>query len=629
MTDNKKIICITDFFRGSEGFLEIFLHLIREPIRQGTGFDIGNPVGGKISKGSNIDFNKSTFFSLAGIDENLLENKEYRRSAWKEKYFSMPQAAVDYLFKQVTPDHIVLAYEVAPWFAKACSERNIKLIELRLSPLRFGRDLYAALRCDNETIFKRIASFSICEEELRLEASILSTNVRMHKMRLEGERNFTFENLNNSLVFLGQAPYDASLLTPSGKSLRCTDFTEELKALSKDRQIIYKSHPYASEYAKAEIKFLEKITGKKPIISYQNAYQIISSEDDLVLTGISSGMLQEASWFDKPTHILHQPFTPLTFSDTLTADSFQQVHFQTLISPEFWHQILAPEQPTPRLAKLPNIPQNHAREIIDQWWDYSKVITWERSLPYESFMRGGGAGLRQRIEKLEQISDENYINGHDFRLNSGERQIATRYEDIRADHRFRYEWINARLPEGGVGLDSFCGNGYGTWLLSQTRQVWGIDGSAEAIKLAEQHYKTPNAVFSQAFYPFELPKENYDFVVSLESIEHVEDGAGFFKCLVESLKPGGLLFFSTPCEEFLPHTQFSDSFHFHFKHYTYEETVKLALDHNLEIIEWASQNVYSLLPDGELSVLNDNDSMKLRDESIGQFLIFCCRKKIT
>lgn len=216
---------------------------------------------------------------------------------------------------------------------------------------------------------------------------------------------------------------------------------------------------------------------------------------------------------------------------------------------------------------------------------------------------------------------------HDFGLYSGERQVAIRYQDIRADHRYRYEWVDSKLPDCGFGVDIFCGNGYGAWQLSQKRNVWGIDGSADAILLADQHYRTPRNFFSQAFYPFDLPKEAFDFAISLESIEHVEDGSGFFALLVESLKPGGLLFFSTPCDEKLPHAQFADVFHFHYKHYSFEETKQLAQSYGLELITWAGQDVYSFLPNGKPVPLGEETAMQLREKEIGQFLIMCCRKK--
>jgi len=216
---------------------------------------------------------------------------------------------------------------------------------------------------------------------------------------------------------------------------------------------------------------------------------------------------------------------------------------------------------------------------------------------------------------------------HDFSLHSGERQVANRYQDIRADHRYRYDWVDAKLPRNGFGLDIFCGNGYGAWKLSQTRSIWGIDGSSDAIHMADQDYRTPRNFFSQALYPFDLPKETFDFVVSLESIEHIQNGSDFFSTLIKSLRPGGFLFFSTPCNEKLPYAQFSDAFHFHHKHYSFEETKQLAQSGGLELITWAGQDVYSFPPDSRPVPLNEETSMQLKEKEIGQFLIMCCRKK--
>ncbi|MFA5139207.1 MAG: class I SAM-dependent methyltransferase [Elusimicrobiota bacterium] len=214
---------------------------------------------------------------------------------------------------------------------------------------------------------------------------------------------------------------------------------------------------------------------------------------------------------------------------------------------------------------------------------------------------------------------------HDLSLHSGERQVATDYSAIRADHRFRYEWVNDRIPASGFGLDVFCGNGYGTWLLSTDRQVIGIDGSADAIRLAEQHFRTPRTIFSVGYFPFELPERAFDFVVSLESVEHVEDGSRFFAALVSSLKPGGLLAFSTPCEDRLPLAMTGNRFHF--RHYALEETLSLAASDGLELLEWAGQDTYSFQPDGRQGALLDADRMRLMPAKIGQFIIVLCRKR--
>lgn len=217
---------------------------------------------------------------------------------------------------------------------------------------------------------------------------------------------------------------------------------------------------------------------------------------------------------------------------------------------------------------------------------------------------------------------------HDLSLLSGERQVATEFSAIRADHRYRYEWADARIPAGGFGLDAFCGNGYGygTWLLSQRHVLLGIDGSAEAIRLAEVHYRTPRTFFATEYYPFDLPTQAFDFVVSLESVEHVADGEGFFKQLAESLKPGGQLIFSTPCEDQLPLAMTGN--HFHFKHYGLAETLALANLHGLRLQEWAGQNTYSMLPDGRQGPLLPESDMGLMPGPAGQFTVVHCVKEL-
>lgn len=213
---------------------------------------------------------------------------------------------------------------------------------------------------------------------------------------------------------------------------------------------------------------------------------------------------------------------------------------------------------------------------------------------------------------------------HDLTLNSGERQVATEFAAIRADHRFRYAWADARLPAGGFGLDAFCGNGYGTWLLAQSRTVLGIDGSSEAIRLAEVHYRSPRTFFATQYFPFELPTEVFDFVVSLESVEHVADGQGFFQQLVDSLKPGGQLVFSTPCEDHLPLAMTGN--HFHFRHYSLDETLALAGSCGLTLIEWAGQNTYQMQPDGRQGALLPESEMGLTGDRAGQFTLVLCQK---
>lgn len=625
------IACVEDLVRPREllgAFPTPLFTLVSEPIRQATRQHIHFAPGAGIPPTFAPDFDWGTFTRLAFSGG---------QTSWEELNFSLPLPARQYLRDCIPKNALLLAVEMPAWFSSLCKEFGISYLDMRVSPLRFARDFYIALDTNDAQIYERIRSHAIFQEELSLEAAAVSASVRKLSYDLEKRGQYSFD-MDSTLVYLGQTSFDAAIIGPNGRHLRCQDFADRLQSLTAQtaQRLLYKPHPYDEGFAIEERQALEAITGRSIPLCLNNSYQLLGSTASVEFIAISSGLLQEALFFGKPVHWLHKPLVPLAYpDDTRQEGHFLQVHFEDIQSPGFWHQILTPEQPAPRLSRLPMLAPNYGRELLDTWWDYSKHKIWQRTLWIEAFERSGGGLLRSRIEALEKkaqhpnAEEGTTIMGHDFSLHSGERQIATRYEDIRADHRYRYEWIDARLPEGGSGIDAFCGNGYGTWHLSKKRHVWGIDGSVEAIRLAEQHYKTPQAFFSQAFYPFELPTEHFDFAVSLESIEHVENDTGFFACLVQSLKPGGLLFFSTPCEEHLPHAQLSDSFHFHYKHYTFEETAHLALTHGLEIIDWAGQDVYSFLPNGKPTPLPDHAAMQLKKGTTGQFLIFCCMKKDT
>ena len=386
----RNIICITDLLRLTRKFPHGIFDLIREPIKQGTGININYPPDSRYENGLINGFDLSKFLSLT------------KDVSWSQSYYDMSDAAVDYLLNCVPPDTLVISFEMPPWLTKALTSSGIQFIDLCISPLRFGRDLYIAIRCSENHIFKSINPYSVTEEEIRLEASLLAANINMHRMGMIESRDYTFDDIDDALIYVGQAPSDASLLTSNQKTLRCSDFTDRLRELSTNKRLLYKSHPFSHEFGTEEREALESITGNNVSNCNLNAYQILSAQENVELIGISSGMLQEAKWFNKRAHTLFKPFVPLSDSQDVTSDTYQQIHFKTISAPIFWQQILTPNGPTPRLTALPSIAANQGRETLDQWWDYSKTLLWERSLWVEAYVRSGGGSLKSRVTALEK-----------------------------------------------------------------------------------------------------------------------------------------------------------------------------------------------------------------------------------
>jgi SAM-dependent methyltransferase len=158
----------------------------------------------------------------------------------------------------------------------------------------------------------------------------------------------------------------------------------------------------------------------------------------------------------------------------------------------------------------------------------------------------------------------------DWRLDSGERQTVSRFEDATASHRARYRWAANLLRSVPVrfGADVFCATGYGTaYLADEVGGVWsGWDGSADAIALGRRVH--PRLALESAAFPCALPEGTMDAVVSIESIEHVEDDASFVASLTTMLRPGGHLLVSVPNEARIPCATFGNRWHV--RHYTPE-----------------------------------------------------------
>ena len=116
-----------------------------------------------------------------------------------------------------------------------------------------------------------------------------------------------------------------------------------------------------------------------------------------------------------------------------------------------------------------------------------------------------------------------------------------------------YRQILEQVPAGSIGIDVAAGLGFGTGLLAdRSRKIIGLEFSEERLAAArEENAARGNIVWRQkdlndigAIFP--LYEELVDYVVSLETIEHLFCPDVFLMAIRSSLKPGGLLMLSTP-----------------------------------------------------------------------------------
>ncbi len=127
-------------------------------------------------------------------------------------------------------------------------------------------------------------------------------------------------------------------------------------------------------------------------------------------------------------------------------------------------------------------------------------------------------------------------------------------------HLARYQTA-ASYVSGKRVLDIACGTGYGSQMLrlAGATSVVGVDLSAETIRYAKHHYQTPGVEFLCADAEnFEWP-EQFDVIVSFETMEHLHHPKRFLERLYSLLVPGGKLVLSVPLGE----TRHFDSYHLH------------------------------------------------------------------
>jgi 2-polyprenyl-3-methyl-5-hydroxy-6-metoxy-1,4-benzoquinol methylase len=122
------------------------------------------------------------------------------------------------------------------------------------------------------------------------------------------------------------------------------------------------------------------------------------------------------------------------------------------------------------------------------------------------------------------------------------------YEAIEKDHIDRYLWAGGYVPGKHV-LDIACGTGKGSHILATKGDAAGVmacDLNPEAVRYA-MHRNADSRVRYGVQDALKLPwKDEFDVIVSFETIEHVPDVNLFLTRIADALKRGGIFLVSTP-----------------------------------------------------------------------------------
>jgi O-antigen biosynthesis protein len=130
---------------------------------------------------------------------------------------------------------------------------------------------------------------------------------------------------------------------------------------------------------------------------------------------------------------------------------------------------------------------------------------------------------------------------------TGERFIPNNSDKrIENDHMERYKFVLMKLNNNKKVLDIACGEGYGSNFLSKNHNVVGVDISDEAVNWAKSKYACNNLKFEQGDATKYGKKDQFDVIVSFETIEHVSAYKDVIKNFYKLLKSDGMLYISSP-----------------------------------------------------------------------------------
>jgi len=165
------------------------------------------------------------------------------------------------------------------------------------------------------------------------------------------------------------------------------------------------------------------------------------------------------------------------------------------------------------------------------------------------------------------------------------------------EHFARYEFAKKHFKPDFTVLDAACGTGYGSDFISDSaKKIIGIEISDHALSWAKSHYQKPNIEFKKGDLnkSLDLPSESIDAIVSFETLEHVENQENMLSEFKRVLKPGGMLFVSSPDREILSEKA-GDNNKFHIHELSKKEFVNL-LQKYFKLEELYGQTKFVVLP---------------------------------
>ena len=131
------------------------------------------------------------------------------------------------------------------------------------------------------------------------------------------------------------------------------------------------------------------------------------------------------------------------------------------------------------------------------------------------------------------------------------------------EHESRYSWVKNFVKDKNV-LDVACGAGFGSYIIAEdgaAAKVTGWDIDKDTIHYASIKNRHPNISFEVKNAETFDTNQQYDVIVSFETIEHLSRPDFFLNSTTRALTVGGVCFISTPISNIEENIRPDNMFH--------------------------------------------------------------------
>jgi hypothetical protein len=369
----KRILFLDNLLRPESHRSQSFFYGVLRESLQIAGFEVGlqNKSGTDIDRGVDESFDAKAFLDKCGV------------SHWTQAYHGISREAQDYIIDYLPADALAIGYEMPPWLTSILERTNTPYVTFQISPLRFARDLFIAIRSNIPGFDAFVRPISLNEDDLYLEAALLRAKIqrRQHASGSDARKG--------QLVFIGQTAGDASLLRADGTLATVSSFAEEIRKIAGPERMAYKPHPYAGRFSRAEKSTLEEIVGCRVPCVKENAYNLLAEQAPNSFLTISSGVSQEAKYFRRTARVLYRPLCEIhPATGASAAAAHHQIHFSDFVSPRFWSQMLVGDGSAAVVGFAASYPPNHFRHALGKWWGYDAFMIDNDPFWHRVFTRG-------------------------------------------------------------------------------------------------------------------------------------------------------------------------------------------------------------------------------------------------